>query len=283
MKIFSVNLYNYFNIKKSEGANGELTCYLHSRSKEVNQERVFPAMLIFPGGGYGYISEREGEPIAIAYMAKDFNTFVLNYSVSPMQYPTQLLEAYMALAYMRKEREYLQIDENKIAGIGFSAGAHLCALTGNFRNEEVLKKIDYSGNIKPKAIILAYPVISVFGGHTGSFENLCGKDSQLQQQLSVENLVTEQSSPAFIWSTNQDKFVPAKNVLLLASAYEKYNIPYSLHIWGRGGHGLSLADDNVFDTNNFKVEYITESIREWLPLSVEWLAEQGVAVDDRIQ
>ncbi len=286
MEIFKVDLYSYFEVKRPSDKTdtGILTCYIPSISKEINENRKSPAMLVLPGGGYAYCSDREAEPVALAYVSYGFNAFVLNYSVAPVKFPYSLVEAIMAMNYIRLNADKLHVDVNMVAAVGFSAGGHLCGMLGSYYNSKEAEKIFVSKvSARPDAIILSYPVITAFNekSHIYSFIALCGDDDELKNRLQVNNLVTENSSPAFIWATYTDGVVPVKNSLVIASAYEEKGVPFSLHIFGKGQHGLSKADKTVYGASmQSAIEQASVSVSEWIRLSVEWLAEQNVCIKD---
>ena len=165
-----------------------------------------PAMLVIPGGGYGCVcSDREGEPIALAYLARGFNAFVLHYSVgkdAPVNCP--LAEASAAIAYIKRNAEKLSVDPEKVYVVGFSAGGHLCgSLATLWHRDEINDKagIEYGEN-RPTAVVLQYPVITALGkGHMNSFYNLLGTREPTREQLeyySLEKHVDERSAPAII-------------------------------------------------------------------------------------
>ena len=210
-----------------------------------------PAMLVIPGGGYGCVcSDREGEPIALAYLSKGFNAFVLHYSVgkdAPINCP--LAEASAAIAYIKRNAEKLGVDPERVYAVGFSAGGHLCgSLATLWYRDEIKEKagIEYGEN-RPTAVVLQYPVITALGkGHMNSFYNLLGTREPTREQLeyySLEKHVDERSAPAFILHTAADQLVPVENALCMASAYSEANIPFELHIYPFGPHGLALANE----------------------------------------
>ena len=282
MKFFNIDLYEYFGVKKPDGGKGTLTCYVRDNSSEINKDRRAPAMLVIPGGGYGYCSPREAEPVALRYLAYGINAFVLDYSVEPVLYPFSLAEGYMAIEYLRKNALELGIDGKKIAAVGFSAGGHLCGLLGSGFNSEKANAV-FRGEYShlPDAVILSYPVIT-YGekSHNGSFNNLCGDDEELKQSLQIHKLIGKNSAPAFIWATADDGAVPVNSSLKIAAAYENAGVPFSLHIFGKGQHGLSLADETVYNTASGAYKDATASVRSWVNLSIEWLKEQGIAIED---
>lgn len=281
MDIKTVDLYKEHNRSRPDGAKGLLQCYLPFSTKEIGSARSYPAILIIPGGGYEYVSQREAEPVALRFIAKGFAAFVLEYSVAPFRYPTAFIEAAMAMLYLRDNAKSLSIS-NKIAVMGFSAGGHLCGcLATLFDAAEISGALGNRKNdVRPDAVILSYPVItSGKRSHAGSFHNLCGEDEELKRRLSLENCVSENSSPAFIWHTASDKSVPVQNSLLLASAYAEKGVPFSLHVFEKGNHGLSTADWGAYSTGN--LPDISEGLTCWIDISAEWLADRGIVIEDK--
>ena len=237
-----------------------------------------PAMLVLPGGAYKNVcASREGEPIALAYFAKGFNAFVLNYGTDTEcdVYPKHLVDAARAILHIRKNAVQYSIDKNKVYAVGFSAGGHLAGSLAIFSGrEEVLSALKVSvADIRPNAVVLSYPVVSACSNsHKGSFENLTRKpfdalSEEERDYYSLEKHVDESSSPAFIWHTATDAGVPAENSLALAAAYVRAKVALSLRIYPYGPHGLALSNE-ITDTNGGAIEPIAE---EWVDKSIEFL------------
>ncbi len=275
----NVDLYNYFGIERPVGAQGYLDCYVIERSKEFSADRLRPAMLVIGGGGYAMVSDREKEPIALDFLSKGYDAFVLEYSTKlsgAVYYPYQLLEGCMAMAYIRENSDEFGVDKNHVGAIGFSAGGHLCAMIATISDEKVIK--DFLGEktslCRPDAVVLCYPVIS-YGefAHMGSFQNLTNCNEQLMEQLSLEKRVADKTSPTFIWSTVEDIVVPCENTLMFAAALRKAGVPFEMHIFENGRHGLSLASDEV----NSPVP----ATSEWLKLMYTWLNNRGFKISNQ--
>ena len=212
---------------------------------------ALPALIVVPGGGYGMTSKREGFPIADAFKAKGFQTFVLTYLCQPdgVRYPEQLLEEAAAVDYVKKHAKQLHVNPEEVFLVGFSAGGHLVGnLSVEYQNIE--QKAGVALDCKPTAVGLCYPVITHVDGHLGSYVNLLDGYSEeakeeLYKTLDLNNAVSKQTPPAFIWATASDNVVPAHNALCYALAMAKNKIDYEVHIYPEGPHGLSTGRYNV--------------------------------------
>lgn len=258
-----------------EGYNGSATCetFFFKDSPEIVIKKR-PLILICPGGGYEFLSDREGESIAFKFNSFGYHAAIINYSIAPVTYPTQLLEVSAAVKFFKDHAEEYFIDPDRIAIYGASAGGHAAAdfATGYFR-DEVTSVLNVSPDyLKPAGMILAYPVItSGEFAHRGSFDNLLGElknDKMMLDYLSIENRITRETPPAFIWHTFPDGCVPVENSLLLAEAMKKENIPFELHIFPSGDHGLGLADEITLSPNRTE---INKGAAQWIDLCCVWL------------
>lgn len=234
-----------------------------------------PAVLVCPGGGYSGTSPREAVPIALAFAAKGFTTFVLHYSTHTdgVLFPTELCEAAAAMKVIREHAEEWDLDEKRIAVCGFSAGGHLTASLGVFWNSDVLKKCGLGGECcRPDALILSYPVISSGKwAHRGSFNNLLGDDADNAEMLeltSLEKQVSAETPPSFIWHTWTDNAVPVWNSLAFATVLAENGINAEVHIYPRGNHGLSLGTADVNTPENVHPE-----ITDWVDRAAQFIID----------
>lgn len=276
MLVEKIDLYGYFNLKKPEGASGVLTTYVMENHEAVGLNRKHPAMLILPGGGYRFVSFREEEPLALAYLPYGFNAFVLNYSVMPLGYPTQLLEACMAMIYIRENAEKYNVDVDHIGAIGFSAGGHLCGCLAVLTETDIVKQTfgEKYKLAKPNAVILSYAVLKAGEyAHQGSFDVLANGDKEIEAKISLEKWVTPNSVPAYIWCTATDTCVPPQNSFIMAGEYLKNGVPFEFHVFENGEHGISLANDST--ASKASSHLVNSHIAYWFNQSVEWLISRG--------
>lgn len=248
--------------------------YLLDNTVEINQQRKRPLLMICPGGGYEFTSDREAEPIAMQALAKGYHACVLRYSLSPKaHFPESLLELATAVSLVRENAEEWHVDTDKIIVTGFSAGGHLAASLGVFWNKTWFRNLlDKPGLAQPNGLLLAYPVISNGEyGHQNSFKALLGADYNNPEKrflTSLENQVDEQTPRTFIWHTGADETVPMENSLLFAQKLRANQVPFSLHIFLNGGHGLSLA---VKETESRYGNGVQSEVAQWFNLFDQWV------------
>ncbi|MBR3865059.1 MAG: alpha/beta hydrolase [Clostridia bacterium] len=269
-----IDLYEYLNLQKPNGAKGYLTVYCIDQPTEIDTNRTRSAMLIIPGGGYTFVSAREGESVALAYLNHGINCFILDYSVYPnCYYPTQIREASMAMIFIRENCKKYHIDPETVGAVGFSAGGHLCGCLGNMFASEVLADLRNSDFIRPSAVVLSYPVTNYdipSRTHIGSFNALSYNNDELAKTLSLCDMVNKKSSPAFIWHTVTDAAVPVCGSIELARVYNEMQIPLEVHLFAQGPHGTSVATKEV--GSDFP------KLAGWVNLSVNWLEGVGFKI-----
>lgn len=228
-----------------------------------NEKR--PLVLICPGGGYRMTSNREAEPIALQFNAQGYHAAILRYSCSPATFPTALQEVAASIKLLRERGDAWRIDVDKILVMGFSAGGHLAASYGVF-----WKKFQ-DENLCPNGLILCYPVISSDEkiAHIDSFRNLLGERYEEEKEtMSLEYQVGTWVPKTFIWHTVSDETVPFWNSMRFVEALGKAGIPVEFHLYPKGEHGLSLANEAVKKPDGSGVE---EGCQSWMPLLLGWM------------
>jgi len=212
-----------------------------------------PAVVIYPGGAYGTLAAHEGEDYALFLTMHGVAAFVLKYRLGTDGYrhPCMLEDAARALRLVRARAPEWNLDPERIGVMGSSAGGHLAStLLTHFDagRPESSDSIERRSS-RPDFGILCYPVISMGPlGHEGSRENLLGEnpDTSLVRALSSELHVTPETPPCFIWHTWEDGVVKVENSLAFADALRKNGVPFDLHVYQKGEHGMGLGDKPPF-------------------------------------
>ncbi len=232
-----------------EGSHGFipfLTAYIHEEDNAVR-----PCMLVVPGGGYCVVSPTEGEIVARRFYEEGYNAFVCTYTTDiSMSIPLKdqpMKDISRAIRLLRKRAAEYSIDPGRVVICGFSAGGHLCASVC-VHHEDIGDSSEEYRMIsnRPDAAVLSYPVISSGSyAHEGSFAALLGAEATQEERdyMSLERHVNRHTPPCFLWHTATDETVPVENSLLFAKACRKAKVPFALHIFSEGQHGLSLANE----------------------------------------
>jgi acetyl esterase/lipase len=206
-------------------------------------------VIVIPGGGYHYLAEHEGKPIALWLQAHGVAAFVLHYRVDPYHYPAEMLDGLRAVRLVRSRAKEFGIADTKIGVWGFSAGGHLASWLMTQYQQTLLPVQDAvdSNSARPDFGILAYPVITMRPAftHHGSHESLLGPNAtpESETQLSSELHVTADTPPAFLFATTDDGVVPVQNSVAFYQACVDHHVSVEMHLFEHGPHGVGLAQN----------------------------------------
>lgn len=206
------------------------------------------AVVVFAGGGYGMKADHEGPVMGEWLQSIGVTAFMVDYRVAPYKHPAQISDAMRAVKVARFYADKYGYDREKIAVMGFSAGGHLAGSVSVHYDKEMYVQTDRIDreSCRPNATILGYPVIDMGNyRHDGSRQNLLGPlpTERETEFMSLHSQVNADTPEAFIWHTSTDQAVPVMNSLLYTQALARENIPFELHIYPLGHHGLGLAPD----------------------------------------
>lgn len=232
-------------------------------------------LCVCPGGGYA-IQAIDKEGVHIARWAAEHGMvgIVVKYRVSQGnnavgRFPGPLLDARQALRLARRNAGTLGIDPHRIGIIGFSAGGHLAAMTATLWNRALPEEADNplkSVSARPDFAMLVYPVITMEAGttHGGTRSRILGPDPDpaMEQLCSAERQVTNAMPPVFLVHALDDG-VACANSRLMEEACRSRNVPVTLRLYPKGGHGYGMEKrGNPTDA--------------WPQAAEEWLAERGI-------
>ncbi len=237
----------YQKIVLNKKRNVSLTVMAQEVGGEFRGVTARPAVLILPGGGYRFCSDREAEPVALPYLKAGFQAFILRYSVlENAVWPQPLKDYEKAMALIRENAEKWHVIPDRIAVIGFSAGGHLAGAAATMSEN------------RPNAAILGYPVLR--------------EESAQELGLTMPGIpehVDEKTCPCFLFATRTDSVVPIQNTLDMMNALNKYHTSFECHIYGYGPHGYSTGDHSVQSATTV----IPARASDWVEDSIAWLKD----------
>ncbi|MDQ0222424.1 alpha/beta hydrolase [Streptococcus moroccensis] len=279
------------------GQNGAYAkYYFQEANEEIDRERLFPTIVICPGGAYLWTSFREDEAVALRFLAEGFHVVVVHYATEGLErfnvnkveelpenpvsvFPNPLIELALAVIYLRENAEEFSINTNQIIVSGYSAGGNLAAQLGTLWHEEWLEeKVGKPKELyRPTHLLLAYAALDFtpkrkldFGEIDSITYATTGSVTPNQELIDAMNPilhVTTMTPPAFIWHTREDKLVPAENALRFALQLDYHQIPYELHLFDKGKHGLVLGDLRT----GVKSSNEDAQVYKWVDLFLEWI------------
>ena len=227
----------------NEERNVSLTVYLQDVEGEFGfKER--PAMLVLPGGGYTMCSDREADPVAMAYARAGYQCFILRYTIgAKCVWPLPLEDYEQAMALIEKNADQWHVSRERIAVVGFSAGGHLAACAATIAQH------------KPAAAVLVYPAL------LRDILDAC------KPGLPVPvDFVDENTCPCFFAAARDDRMVDIRNTLAMELALTEKKVAFESHIYSFGGHGFSTAEEWLSTP-------VSPRVPHWLEDSVGWLGE----------
>jgi acetyl esterase/lipase len=288
-------------IKLTTSSDAYLAAYILQDEEYARKGTRKPAVIICPGGGYAFVSQNEGEPVALAFAAKGYHAFVLHYSVGiEHPFPCALIELAEALAFVRNRSDEWNIEKHDISVCGFSAGGHLATCLGIYYTQDFLTETVGARpeTIRPDALILGYPSFSLrparesnelpaeiagmmekglmpdFGEYTIR-QILTGNPHYQEAELAKIDLlknVSSQMPPVFLFGSNRDTVIPSTDLLEMAGLLREKGVPYEMHLFERGPHGQGLYTPNCTDRSCTEGNHM----EAWFPLALSWLSEKRI-------
>ncbi|MFC6169295.1 alpha/beta hydrolase [Loigolactobacillus jiayinensis] len=297
-----------FKLNQDKESSATVTAYLLANSAEMLRGKRRPAIIINPGGGYFSCSDREAEPVAMYFASLGYQTFVLRYTTysqsglampdlsQPLPvnraslFPRQLLELGQTMLLVKAHVDEWYVDPDKIIVCGFSAGGHNAALYATrWQDDLIAGPLNVEPEqLRPAACIVGYPLTD-YNLVQQELENktnpmdiafmkasnvaLLGEETpnkELLDEVSPTEHISTNTPPMFIWATATDPLGTARQALRLADDLAQHKIDYEVHIFGEGGHGLSLSTQ----ASAGALSDVSDYVAQWTSLCAKWLTER---------
>lgn len=256
----------------------DIDTYWLDKINDFDQEIDHPVAIIMPGGAFKFQTDREAQPIAMKFAAAGFHALVLHYQVlkdGKSVYPLALQELSTTLNWLKSQQKQHEIDLDKVVLVGFSAGGQIVAnFNSIMTNPEIREKVfDQTLEVMPCANVMGYSVSDLTLGWPKTIEEV--------KQMSPDKLfwkaqdtLTKSAKPTFIWQTVTDQTVPVKNSIVYATKLEELGVPFELHLFSSGPHGLSLASYQTQTPG--RKDHINPQVSKWWELCLNWFKQQGI-------
>jgi acetyl esterase/lipase len=249
-----------------------MTTYIHERSQNGQQMPKRPAVIVVPGGAYAVHADEEAEPVALTFLARGYNTFILYYSLKQESaYPHTLLEAAEAVKTVREHAAEWGIDPKQVYIMGFSAGAHTAAmLASQWKSSGAADMLGCRPEtIRPDRAVLCYGAMNINPQNEDMKQNpeLPAIKTCDSSFTDIVQSISRDTVPLFLWHCRYDHMVPAVHSMKVAEKMMEYNRPFELHIFQSGDHMMSV-NNRLTDPRGKQID---ESVSQWVPLCDAWL------------
>lgn len=236
-----------------------------------NTDKKTGTIIVACGGGFSTRTGCEGFNVAKKFADEGYNTAILTYRLQPYSRKDCMDDMQRAIRLLRHKKEELNITD-KVVCMGFSAGGMLsgnCAThfdEGDKENEDLIER----ESCRPDGAVIGYGAFA-FAGLPGGFfvdpfadqiRNPFFANKEELIYFSPEVNITRDTPPMFIWQTNSDD---PRNSFTLGQALTAMGIPFEMHLFAQGVHGLALADGH----NDLGMDI--PSVAIWTDICKIWL------------
>lgn len=203
-------------------------------------------VIVCPGGGYVFLSGlNEGYRVVESLNKMGVSAAILWYRTSRND---ALQDAQRAIRIARSNAKKWNINPNKIAIMGFSAGADLSARAGT-RFNKCYKGVDEIDKVsaRPNNTILVYPAYCDMPMYKlrwieGDMSDVSSKDYNHDYELTPHLIVSENTSPALIVQTQDDKNCTNSSIAYFL-ALKKAGVDANIFLCDRGRHSYGMAEN----------------------------------------
>jgi len=213
------------------------------------------AMVICPGGGYSILAlDLEGTEVAEWLNSIGVTAVLVKYRVpvrkGQERYLAPLQDAQRALSLTRQHAKEWGIDPARIGIMGFSAGAHLSAVTSTSYDKRAYEAVDDADkqSCRPDFVMLIYP----------AYLTVPKEGDKIAPELNI----TANTPPTFLLQTEDDAIRVECSVYYYL-ALKNAKVPAEMHLYPKGGHGYGLRATE-------------QAVTSWPQRAEQWMRGLGV-------
>lgn len=228
--------------------NVKLTAYIQDVGGELGNIAARPAVMVFPGGGYYYCSDREADPVAVEFLRAGFQVFILRYttkkSFADWKWDMPMQDYEQAIKHIDDHAEEYLTDKSRIAVCGFSAGGHLAAYAAT------------TAKRRPAAALLGYAAL---------YGKTC--DALLPGEAYPADLVDGKTCPCFIFAARDDSVVDIESSIRFQQALKDKSVNFEAHVYSFGNHAFTCGEKLMCGAD------VNSRINKWTSDAIDWLGE----------
>jgi acetyl esterase/lipase len=218
----------------------------------LNAPIPHPAIMFIHGGGWSAGDKQQYDPVCQYFAAEGYVAATINYRLAPAStWPAQLVDAQLAMRWLRAQADQLQLDPQRLCAFGDSAGGHLAVFLGALTTIHPGDEAQLLANQSPQASCVVdefgpVNLIQLASIHPDAMHSLFGgptpqSDPALYRDASPIFAISPQTSPMIIVQGTQDTTVPPSQSQELQQALQQNHVPV-VYISYNGGHEFSGLD-----------------------------------------
>ena len=235
-------------------------------------EGPFPLIIFVHGGAWQLGDRRGGTGVVFtdALLEAGYAFAGINYRLAPeYTFPAMIEDVKCAVRFFRANADLLNLDPNRFAALGGSAGGHLVSLLGVTADQDLWESAGQYQGVSSRISL----VVDMFGAadlraladpeYRSNWGDVFGDavyDPEAMWEISPLAYVTSEAPPFLILQGNLDDSALYRQSQELTAALEEVGVPVELIIVYGGGHGTELFQEGATPDQ----ASLTESLLDFL-------------------
>jgi acetyl esterase/lipase len=228
----------------------------------------WPALVYVHGGAWMRGDKSEAAGFATGMTSQGYLVVSINYRLYPAaRYPAMIQDVKCAIRSLRANASEYNLDPNRIAAVGASAGGHLVALLGT---SDASAELDVGEHLEQSSRVQAVVAMAPATDLTRDFPNAdielmrhvgFGEDNIVQ--ASPITHVTADDPPFLLIHGERDAVVPYEQSQLMYERLLQASVPTQLITVKNGDHGLSGANTTptLGEINQIILDFLAQYLK----------------------